>query len=98
MVTKPILLRSFGVRVPTLAFTGPNPPRVRVRCEAWFIFRFFVRGGSVPFQVRVTMATELEQSDNHKMTETVDLKCYFKTLKNAQNFMIDISNDEWEIK
>ena len=20
----------------TPAFTGPNPPRVRVRCEAWF--------------------------------------------------------------
>ena len=45
-----------------------------------------------------TFRSKLEQSDNHKMTETVDLKCYFKTLKNAQNFMIDISNDEWEIK
>ena len=40
-----------------------------------------------------------EQSDNHNMEETSDLKCYFKTLNNAQNFLIDVSNDEWkEIK
>ena len=40
--------------------------------------------------------SKLEQTDNHKMTETSDLKCYFKTLENAQNFMTDVSNEEWE--